>query len=166
MSFLFTSVDEHESLPQAHAQQGVLHHQTRQAPRRVSLRSRHVVDKPAVPGGQQRVGSPVPLPADAPRLGALPVRAQAGLRILLPSAPPPLSSGGGRPGPLPGLGPQQQLTEIRADGAQHGGVRPPQLLPGLAGVKSHICKLHATLQQPLHVLGEAGLFHSDGRETR
>lgn len=28
---LVTSVDEHESLPQTHAQQGVLHHQTGQA---------------------------------------------------------------------------------------------------------------------------------------
>lgn len=156
---LFTSVDEHESLPQTHAQQGVLHHQARQAPRRVALRTRHVVDKAPIPGGQQRVGAPVPLSADTPRLRAFPVRAEAGLAHgTLPFAQ--------RSGPvLPGLGPQQQLSEVRADGAQHGGVRPAQLLPRLPSVKSHICELHAALQQPLHVLGEAGLFHSDGGET-
>ena len=69
---VFTSVDEHESLPQTHAQQVVLHHQTGEASRQVPLRSRHVIDNPAVPGGQQRMGASLPLPANAPRLGSLP----------------------------------------------------------------------------------------------
>lgn len=61
-----TSVDEHESLPQAHAQQGVLHHQAGEASRQVPLPSRHVVDDSAVPGGEQRVRATVPLSAHAP----------------------------------------------------------------------------------------------------
>lgn len=76
---LFTSVDEHERLPQTHAQQGVLHHQTGQAARRVSVRSRHVVDESPVPGGQQRVGASVPLSADAPRLRTFPVPSGGGI---------------------------------------------------------------------------------------
>lgn len=79
MRILVTSVDEHEGLPQTHAQQGVLHHQPGQAARGVPVRPRHVVDESAVPGGQQRVGASVPLSADAPGLGTLPVRAEAGL---------------------------------------------------------------------------------------
>lgn len=65
----------------------------------------------------------------------------------------------------PVLGPQEQLSEIRADGAQHGSVRPAQLLPRFPGVEGHVGKLHATLQQPLHVLREAGLLHADGWKT-
>lgn len=61
-----TSVDEHESLPQAHAQQGVLHHQAGEASRQVPLPSRHVVDDSAIPGGEQRVRPTVPLSAHAP----------------------------------------------------------------------------------------------------
>lgn len=61
-----TSVNEHESLPQAHAQQGVLHHQAGEASRQVPFPSRHVVDDSAVPGGEQRVRATVPLSARAP----------------------------------------------------------------------------------------------------
>lgn len=44
-------------------------------------------------------------------------------------------------------------------------MRPAQLLPRLPGVEGHVGELHAALQQPLHVLREAGLLHADGRET-
>lgn len=66
---------------------------------------------------------------------------------------------------LPGLGPKEQLSEVGADSTQHSSVRPPQLFPRVPSVESHIGELHATLQQPLHVLGEAGLLYSDRWET-
>lgn len=66
---------------------------------------------------------------------------------------------------LPGLGSKEQLPEVRADSTQHSRVRPPEFLPRVAGVKSHIGELHTTLQQPLHVLGEARLLHSNRRKT-
>lgn len=66
---------------------------------------------------------------------------------------------------LPGLRSQEQLSEVWTDSTQHGRVRPPQLFPRVPGIESHIGELHATLQQPLHVLGEAGLLYSDGGEA-
>lgn len=188
-----TSVDEHESLPQAHAQQGVFNHQAGEASRQVPLPSRHVVNDSAVPGGEQRVRAAVPLSAHAPRLRSLPVqeiksqtkfsknsshskerktttrRKHAELQLAKPV------SGANQLAKLrcvkgavipPGLGPQEQLSEVGADGTQHGGVRPAQLLPRLPGVEGHVGELHAALQKPLHVLREAGLLHADGRETR
>lgn len=66
---------------------------------------------------------------------------------------------------LPGLGSKEQLSEVRADSTQHSSVRPPQLFPRVPGVESHIGELHATLQQPLHVLREAGLLYPDRGKT-
>lgn len=71
---VFTSVNEHESLPQAHTQEGVLHHQTRQASCQVPLWSWHVIDYPPVPGGEQRMWASIPLSANTPWLGTFPVR--------------------------------------------------------------------------------------------
>lgn len=66
---------------------------------------------------------------------------------------------------IPCLGPQEQLSEVGADSTQHSRVSPPQLFPRIPSVKCHIGELHATLQQPLHVLGEAGLLYADRRKT-
>lgn len=66
---------------------------------------------------------------------------------------------------IPCLGPQEQLSEVWADSTQHSGMRPPQLFSRVPGIESHIGELHATLQQPLHVLGEAGLLYPDWGES-
>lgn len=70
----FTSVNEHESLPQAHTQEGVLHHQTRQASCQMPLWSRQVINYPTVPGGEQWMGTSISLSANTPWLGTLPVQ--------------------------------------------------------------------------------------------
>lgn len=73
----FTSVNKHERLPQAHAQQGVLHHQPSESSRHVPIRPGQVVNNAAVPGGEQRMGASVSLPADTPWLWTFPVQRES-----------------------------------------------------------------------------------------
>lgn len=68
----FTSVNEHERLPQAHAQQRVLHHQTSEASSHMSFRSWHVINYPSIPCGEQRIWASLPLSANTPWLGTFP----------------------------------------------------------------------------------------------
>lgn len=60
----YTSVNKHEGLPQAHAQQGILHHQPSEASGHVSIRLRQIIDNAAIPGRQQGMGASFSLPAD------------------------------------------------------------------------------------------------------
>lgn len=115
------------------------------------------------------MGASVPLSANTPRLGTFPVQPEVRSHHQIPHRCPRrvvLSSlSYERVIILPGLGPQEQLPEVWADSTQHSSMRPPQFLPWVASVERHICKLHTTFQQPLHVLGEAGFFYSDGWKT-
>lgn len=76
-----------------------------------------------------------------------------------------LPTGAPRDRPFPFLPSHQQLSEVRADGTQHGGVCPAQLFPTIPAVECHVGELNAAFKQPLQVLREAGFLYSHRRKT-